>query len=258
MPDRPVALVTGSSRGIGRGVALELGRRGHDVVVNYLRSSHAADEVVAEIAAGGGRAVAVRGDVGLAADRAALIDETFRQFRRLDVLVNNAGITSPGRRDLLEATEASWDLVFETNLKGPFFLAQLAAKSMIAAIQAGQISRGLIVNVSSISAYAATTNRADYCMAKAAMQMMTWLLADRLAAHGIRVFEISPGIIASDMTAPVKDKYDKLIAEGLTPIRRWGTPADVAKAVVALTSEAFLFSTGDRINVDGGFHIRRL
>ena len=258
MLDRPVALVTGASRGIGRGIALELGRHGHAVVVNYLQSTQAAEAVVAEIAAGGGTAVAVRGDVGIAADRSVLIDETFRHFGRLDVLVNNAGITSQGRRDLLEATEESWDLVFDTNLKGPFFLAQLAANRMLPAIAAQQVPRGLIVNVSSISAYAASTNRADYCLAKAAMGMMTWLFADRLAAHGIRVFEVCPGVIASDMTAPVKKKYDKLIAEGLTPIRRWGTPEDVAKVVVALTTEAFLFTTGDRINVDGGFHIRRL
>jgi 3-oxoacyl-[acyl-carrier protein] reductase len=258
MIHQPVAVVTGSSRGIGRGIASALGRHGHAVVVNYLRSLEAAEEVVAEITAHGGTAVAVRGDVGLAADRAALIDETLRHFGRLDVLVNNAGITSQGRRDLLEATEESWDLVFDTNLKGPFFLAQLSARQMVAAIAAKRIPQGLIVNVSSISAYAASTNRADYCMAKAAMQMMTWLLADRLAAHGVRVFEVCPGVIASDMTAPVKEKYDKLIAEGLTPIRRWGTPEDVARAVVALTTGAFAFSTGDRINIDGGFHIRRL
>lgn len=189
---------------------------------------------------------------------ARLIEGTCGEFGRLDVLVNNAGITSQGRKDLLEATEASWDLVFATNLKGPFFLAQAAAKKMIEGIDGGGLKQGLIVNVSSISAYAATTNRADYCMAKAAMGMMTCLLADRLAEHHIRVFEVCPGVIASDMTAPVQEKYDRLIADGLTPIRRWGTPEDVARAVIALTGDAFPFSTGDRINVDGGFHIRRL
>jgi NAD(P)-dependent dehydrogenase (short-subunit alcohol dehydrogenase family) len=258
MIDAPVALVSGSSRGIGRGIALELARQGHAVVVNYFRSPDAAEEVVRKIAASGGHALALRGDVGAAADRQALVEWTYQHFGRVDVLVNNAGITSQGRRDLLEATEASWDLVFATNLKGPFFLAQLIARRMTAAIEAGQIPRGLIVNVSSISAYAVSTNRADYCMAKAAMRMMTWLLADRLAQSGIRVFEVCPGVITSDMTAPVQEKYDRLIANGLTPIRRWGTPEDVAKAVAALTSDAFLFSTGDCINVDGGFHIRRL
>lgn len=258
MIDRPVALVTGSSRGIGRGIALGLATAGHAVVVNYFRSPDAAEQVVDQIQADGGQAIALPGDVGDANDRSSLIERTCEAFGRLDVLVNNAGITSQGRKDLLEATEESWDLVFATNLKGPFFLAQQAANRMIASIDAGDIPGGLIINISSISAYAATTNRADYCMAKAAMQMMTQLLAVRLAEQGIRVYEICPGVIASDMTAPVKEKYDRLIAEGLSPIRRWGTPEDVARAVVALTTDAFPFTTGDRINVDGGFHIRRL
>jgi NAD(P)-dependent dehydrogenase (short-subunit alcohol dehydrogenase family) len=258
MIDTPVSLVTGSSRGIGRGIALALAGNGHAVVVNYFRSPDSAQQVVAEIESNGGRAVAVRGDVGSRDDHAGLIGEAYERFGRLDVLVNNAGITSQGRKDLLEATEESWDLVFATNLKGPFFLAQAAANRMIAAITAGEIPKGTIINVSSISAYAVSTNRADYCMAKTAMGMMTLLLADRLAEEGIRVYEVCPGIVASDMTAPVKAKYDKLIADGLTPMRRWGTPEDVAKAVVALTTDAFPFTTGDRINVDGGFHIRRL
>jgi NAD(P)-dependent dehydrogenase (short-subunit alcohol dehydrogenase family) len=258
MIERPVALVTGSSRGIGRGIAQGLAAAGHAVVVNYYRSPEAAEEVVQGIRAGRGHAIALQGDVGDAADRTRLIDGTLSEFGRLDVLVNNAGITSQGRRDLLEATEESWDLVFSTNLKGPFFLAQAAANCRIAAIDAGRIPEGRIINISSISAYAATTNRADYCMAKAAMRMMTQLLAVRLADHSIRVYEVCPGVIESDMTAPVKEKYDRLIAEGLSPIRRWGTPEDVARAVVALTGDAFPFTTGDRINVDGGFHIRRL
>jgi NAD(P)-dependent dehydrogenase (short-subunit alcohol dehydrogenase family) len=258
MIDRPVALVTGSSRGIGRGIALGLADAGHAVVVNYFRSPDAAEQVVTTIRQRGSQAIALRGDVGSAEHRAGLVEGTMSEFGRLDVLVNNAGITSQGRKDLLEATEESWDVVFNTNLKGPFFLAQAAASRMIAAIDAGQIPSGAIMNISSISAYAVTTNRADYCMAKAAMQMMTQLLATRLAEHRIRVFEVRPGVIASDMTAPVKEKYDKLIAEGLSPIRRWGTPEDVARAVVALTTDAFPFTTGDCINVDGGFHIRRL
>jgi NAD(P)-dependent dehydrogenase (short-subunit alcohol dehydrogenase family) len=159
---------------------------------------------------------------------------------------------------LLEATEESWDLVFDTNLKGPFFLSQAAARAMIELRTSGKTSSGMLINISSISSYAVSTNRADYCMAKAAMQMMTWLLADRLAEERILVYEICPGVIASDMTAPVKAKYDKLIAEGLTPVRRWGEPEDVAKAVAAIVSGAFPFSTGERINVDGGFHLRRL
>jgi NAD(P)-dependent dehydrogenase (short-subunit alcohol dehydrogenase family) len=176
----------------------------------------------------------------------------------VDVLVNNAGITSPGRKDLLEVMPESWDQVLATNLKGPFFLSQRVAQTMIQLQQQGCMSEGYLINVSSISAYAVSTNRADYCIAKSALSMMTWLFAERLAAHGIGVFEVCPGVIESDMTAPVKEKYDRLIAEGLTPIRRWGQPQDVARAVSAIVAGAFPFSTGERINVDGGFHIRRL
>jgi 3-oxoacyl-[acyl-carrier protein] reductase len=246
---QPVAIVTGASRGIGRAIAGRLAREGYAVAVNFHSNRVAADEVVLEIEQAGGGALAIQADIG---------DETLAQWGRLDVLVNNAGITSVGRKDLLEATEESWDKVFATNLKGPFFLAQLAARQMIKLIDSAAISRGTIINVSSISAYAVSTNRADYCMAKAAMQMMTWLLADRLAENGIRVYEVCPGVIASDMTAPVKEKYDRLIAEGMSPIRRWGQPEDVASAVAMLASGQLPFSTGERINVDGGFHIRRL
>lgn len=258
MNSNPVAVVTGASRGIGRAIAVRLGSEGYAVGVNYHSNRAAADEVVAEIEAKGGRAAAIQADVGASGDRTRLVEETLAHFGRLDLLVNNAGITSVGRKDLLEATEESWDHVFATNLKGPFFLAQLAARRMIGFIKSGAISRGTIVNVSSISAYAVSTNRADYCMAKAAMQMMTWLLADRLAEQKILVYEVCPGVIASDMTAPVKEKYDRLIAEGLSPIRRWGQPDDVASAVAMLASGQLAFTTGERINIDGGFHIRRL
>jgi NAD(P)-dependent dehydrogenase (short-subunit alcohol dehydrogenase family) len=255
---KPVALVTGASRGIGRAIAVRMSREGHAVVVNFHSNAAAAAEVVLEIEQAGGQALALRADIASTSDRQQLIDETLARFGRLDVLVNNAGITSVGRKDLLEATEESWDTVFATNLKGPFFLAQLAARGMIELIDSQAISRGTIVNVSSISAYAVSTNRADYCMAKAAMQMMTWLFADRLAEQRINVYEVCPGVIASDMTAPVKEKYDKLIADGLSPIRRWGQPEDVAAAVAMLAAGTLPFSTGERLNIDGGFHIRRL
>jgi 3-oxoacyl-[acyl-carrier protein] reductase len=255
---KPVAVVSGASRGIGRAIAQRLASDGYAVAVNYHSNRQAAEEVVHEIEAAGCVAIAVQADVSVSADRARLIDETIAQFDRLDLLVNNAGITSVSRKDLLEATEESWDTVFATNLKGPFFLAQFAARNMIALVEKGTIPRGTIINVSSISAYAVSTNRADYCMAKSAMQMMTWLLADRLAEHKINVYEVCPGVITSDMTAPVKEKYDALIAEGMSPIRRWGQPEDVASAVSMLASGALPFSTGERINIDGGFHIRRL
>jgi 3-oxoacyl-[acyl-carrier protein] reductase len=254
----PVALVTGASRGIGRGIALRLAKEGYAVVVNYVRSRDKAEDVVAEIKAGKGRAVALQADVGRGEDRKRLVEETLATFGRIDVLVNNAGITSPGRKDVLEATEEGWDEVFAVNLKGPFFLAQAVAKEMLRLVQEKSIATGTIVNISSISALAVSRNRADYCIAKSAMQMMTWLFAERLAESNIQVFEVCPGVIASDMTGPVKQKYDELIAGGLTPIRRWGQPEDVAAAVAALVRGDIPFATGERIHVDGGFHIRRL
>jgi NAD(P)-dependent dehydrogenase (short-subunit alcohol dehydrogenase family) len=258
MTRQRTALVTGASRGIGRAIAEELARLGYAVVVNYATRPDAAEQAVAAIAASGGRAVAVRGDVGSREDRAALVEAALAAFGRLDVLVNNAGITSQGRKDLLEATEESWDLVFNTNLKGPFFLAQRAANEMVRQIRQGTIPDGKIVNVSSVSAYAVSANRADYCMAKAALGMMTRLLAHRLAGEKVQVFEVRPGVIESDMTAPVREKYDRLIAEGAWPIRRWGRPADVARAVAAIVEDYFPFSTGQCLEVDGGFHIRAL
>jgi len=254
----PVAIITGASRGIGREIALELARRGHAVVVNYANSVAAADEVVAAIASGGGQAIAVKANVGDTTDRANLVRTTLEQFGRIDVLVNNAGITSPGRADILAATEENWDTVLETNLKGPFFLTQAVANELLRLRAAGTIERGTIINISSLSAYAVSTNRGDYCVSKAAIEMLTKLFAARLAEDGIAVFEIRPGIIATDMTNAVQEKYDRLIAEGLLPIKRWGTPADVAAAVAALVSGAFPYSTGDVFNVDGGFHLRRL
>jgi NAD(P)-dependent dehydrogenase (short-subunit alcohol dehydrogenase family) len=250
--------VTGGSRGIGRAIAIELGRLGYAIGVNYASRADAAEQVVAEIVAAGGKAVAIRGNVGESDDRAAMIQAMVGHFGGLDLLVNNAGITSPGRKDLLEATEESWDEVFAINLKGPFFLSQLAARQMIAQAAAGKSSGGKIINISSISAFTVSTNRGDYCITKAAMEMMTQLFAVRLADDKIGVFEICPGVIESDMTAAVQEKYDKLIAEGLSPIRRWGKPEDVANAVGAIASDAFPFSTGERFHVDGGFHIRRL
>ncbi len=258
MSDARAAIVTGGSRGIGRGICLELGRLGYAVVVNYATRPDAAEEVASAIRAAGGRAIAVRANVGSRDDRDELVRRTLAEFGRIDVLVNNAGITSQGRKDLLEATEDSWNLVFDTNLKGPFFLSQAVANEMIRLIRGGTMEAAKIVIISSVSGYAVSTNRADYCMTKAALGMMTKLFALRLAEENIGVFEICPGVIDSDMTAPVKEKYDRLIADGLWPIRRWGRPEDVARAVAAIVADYFPFSTGERINIDGGFHIRSL
>jgi len=262
----PVALITGSSRGIGRGIALALARSGHDVMINYAGRLEAAQQTARDAqnaarAEGQSiRAPICQADIGKPDDRARLIDAVRDQLGRLDVLVNNAGITSIGRRDILEAEEEEFDRLMAINLKGPFFLTQRAANWMLeqASADSPPAFSPKIITISSISAIAVSTNRADYCIAKTALGMMTQLYASRLAAHGIRVFEVRPGIIDSDMTAPVRDKYDKLLKEGLTPIRRWGTPEDVGRAVAALASDAFPYSTGDIIHVDGGYHIRRL
>lgn len=254
----PVALVTGSSRGIGRAIATQLSVDGFAVVVNYARSATVANEVVANLTSKGADAIAVQGDIAIAEDRQRLIDVAHQTWGRLDLLVNNAGITSVGRNDLLDATEESWDIVLATNLKGPFFLSQYAANRMSQQIASGEIEEAQIINISSISAFAGSSNRADYCIAKAGMSMMTSLFAARLADEKIRVYEIAPGVIQTDMTDQVKGIYDKRIAEGLSPIRRWGTPEDVGLAVSAIAARKFPFSTGEVFHVDGGFHIRRL
>jgi NAD(P)-dependent dehydrogenase (short-subunit alcohol dehydrogenase family) len=249
-----VALVTGASRGIGRGIALALAEAGHDVVVNYVSNAEAAQAVVEQARQCGVRAQAVRADVALAADRAQLVAAAYDEFGRVDLLVNNAGVAPSVRADILDATEESFDRVLGINLKGPYFLTQLVARRMIE--QGGP--PGKVVIISSISAYAASVNRGDYCLAKAGLAMMTALYAARLAEHGITVCEIRPGIVATDMTGAVKERYDQLIADGLTPIRRWGQPEDVAKAVVAVATDLLPFSTGHVIDVDGGFHLRTL
>jgi 3-oxoacyl-[acyl-carrier protein] reductase len=250
---RGVALVTGASRGIGRGIAIALANAGFDVVVNYASNRDAAEEVGKVIEGLGRRALLVQGDVSVTADRAMLVDETYRAFNRLDLLVNNAGVAPTVRADILEGGEESFDRMVNINLKGPYFLTQLVAKRMADAVKQGK-PPAKIVTITSVSVYTASTNRGDYCVAKSGLAMMTKLFAVRLAEF----YEIRPGVIETDMTGPVKEKYDKMIAEGLTPIARWGKPDDVARAVVAVATDAFPFSTGEVINVDGGFHLRRL
>jgi NAD(P)-dependent dehydrogenase (short-subunit alcohol dehydrogenase family) len=202
-----------------------------------------------------------RADISLGVERQKLMDFARAQFGHLDLLVNNAGIAPDIRADILEAGEESFDRLISVNVKGPYFLTQLAAKWMLEQTTSANRAanyRPKIITISSVSAYAASINRGDYCISKAALAMLTPLFAARLAEHGINVYEIRPGIIATDMTSPVKAKYDKLIAEGLAPIKRWGAPEDVAKAVAAIAQDLLPFSTGEVINVDGGFHLRRL
>jgi NAD(P)-dependent dehydrogenase (short-subunit alcohol dehydrogenase family) len=249
----PVALVTGASRGIGRGIALQLAGEGFNLIINYARNADAAEEVRGKCEAAGVKALAIQADIANSADRKKLCEDSFAAFGRIDLLVNNAGIAPPVRADILDASEESFDAVINTNLKGPYFLTQLIAKRMIP--QGG----GKIVNITSVSAEVPSINRGDYCVAKAGLAMMTKLFAARLAEHGVNVYEIRPGIIETDMTGPVKAKYDKLILQdGIQPIRRWGTPEDVAKAVAAIAKNLLPFSTGEVIHVDGGFHVQRL
>ena len=254
----PVALVTGGSRGIGRGICLELSKCGHLVVINYERNLDAAQATHDEIEKAGGQADILQGNVGEPAHRELMLNFVLETYGRIDLLVNNAGIAPKVRADILDTGEDSFDQLMHVNLRGPFFLTQQVAKNMINLIANKTIPRGTIVNISSISAYAASLNRPEYCISKAGLSMMTQLFAARLADHGINVYEVRPGIIETDMTASAKDKYDKLIAAGLTPIRRWGTPEDVGKAVAMIARGDLPFSTGEVINVDGGFHMKTL
>jgi len=265
----PVALITGASRGIGRGIALELAKLGYDLVVNYAGNVEAAQKTAGDCVAAAQaagkiiRAEVCQADISKSEDRKKLVGFTKSTFGWISMLVNNAGVAPDVRADILEATEESFDRLMAINVKGPYFLTQQVGKWMIEQVCSPQPAtrapiRLKIVTISSVSAYTASTNRGDYCVSKAALSMLTPLFASRLAANGINVYEIRPGVIATDMTGAVKEKYDKFIADGLTPIQRWGTPEDIGRAVAAIASDAFPFSTGEVINVDGGFHLRRL
>jgi 3-oxoacyl-[acyl-carrier protein] reductase len=258
METRQVALVTGAGRGIGRGVAESLAKRGWVAIINYRTNQIAANETIEAISHSGGTGFAIQADISIEQDRKHLVEQILLDHKRIDLLVNNAGMAPRQRTDLLEMTEESYDEVMAANLKGPFFLTQLVAKKMVELVDTQTISMPKIININSISAYTISINRGEYCLSKSGMEMMTWLFADRLAKHGIYVYEIRPGIIETDMTSNVKEKYTKLIEEGLMPIQRWGQPGDVASAILALAEGALPYSTGEIINVDGGFHLRRL
>lgn len=248
-----VALVTGAGRGIGRAIALALGARGWRVLVNYRADADSAASCVAEIEGAGGEARAIQADVAASEGRATLLREALGAWGGVDLLVNNAGMAPRQRVDILEMSEASYDEVMGVNLRGPLFLTQGIARHMLAAERAGTI-----INIGSMSAVVASTSRGEYCISKTAMGMMTKLYADRLAEHGIHVYELRPGIIETDMTAVVLERYRRLVSQGFTPIRRLGLPQDVALACVAIVEGHFPFSTGEVINVDGGQHLQRL
>lgn len=256
--EQRVAVITGGARGIGLGIARELQREGWRLVLNGVRDESAVADALDELAALGPRPHYVAADVGTDAGRQAIITQTMGACGRIDALVNNAGITSPGRKDILEADEESFDRVLATNLKGPFFLTQLAACEMIRQHAGDAGFRGKVVFISSISGEFVSTNRGDYSITKAALAMVTKLWAARLAEDGIDVYEVSPGVIRSDMTAGVVAKYDRLIADGLTLERRWGEPADVGKAVAMLLRGDLPYATGQTLHIDGGMRVRRM
>jgi 3-oxoacyl-[acyl-carrier protein] reductase len=259
----PVILVTGASRGLGRGIALKLSESGYSVVINYADNAKAAEKTVAEChqrkTSAAQRFIALQADIGRADDRLHLVDGILRQLGRIDALVNNAGIAPRDRADILEATEASFEEIIRINLQGPYFLTQRIAKYWLTQKPTPFLKAGFtVIFVTSISAETASTNRGDYCISKAGLSMAVKLWATRLASSRIHVFELRPGIMLTDMTAGVKEKYTGLIAEGIVPQQRWGTPEDVGLAAAALLNGSFPFSTGSVIDIDGGFHIKRL
>jgi NAD(P)-dependent dehydrogenase (short-subunit alcohol dehydrogenase family) len=253
-----VALVTGGSRGIGRGIAEALADSGFDLAINGVRSQDHVADVIAALEGRGAEVYYCRGDVSLAPDRQAIVDSVRASFGRLDVLVNNAGVAPDVRADILDATEESFDRVLGINLKGPYFLTQLVARWMIEQREADAKFSGVIVNISSVSATEASINRGEYCISKAGVAMATQLWAHRLAEYAIAVYEVRPGVIHTDMSAPVAEKYDRLIAAGLTVENRWGEPEDVGRAVAMLARGELTYATGNVLIIDGGLTLRRL
>jgi len=250
---KKTALITGGRRGIGRAIASRLSRDGFNVAINGI-SPQKKDDHFDDIR---GEWIYIQGDVSSRDDRDKIIQETYIHFGRIDVLINNAGVAPKIRADLLEMSEESFDYVMGINARGNMFLTQDVAKIMLKQPQIGK-KKGTIINISSCSAVVSSVNRGEYCVSKAAISMLTMLYADRLAGEGIFVHEIRPGIIDTDMTSKVKEKYDDLIGKGIFPIARWGSPNDVAAAVSVFAGDDFLYTTGNYVDVDGGFHIRRL
>jgi 3-oxoacyl-[acyl-carrier protein] reductase len=270
-----VALVTGGSRGIGFGIAEKLAAEKWDLIINGVREEAAVAEPLARLRAHGVKVGYARGDVGSAEGRKAIHAAThafcgselardgspssgFRSQVSGFLLVNNAGVAPKVRADLLETSEESYDYVVNTNLRGVFFLTQLFARDMVAAKKAEPKFAAYIINITSISATVVSINRGEYCIAKAGLSMLSQLFATRLGPDGIPVYEVRPGVIKTDMTAGVTEKYDKLIAGGLSIQPRWGYPEDVGKAVAALARGDFQFSTGQVVMVDGGLVVPRL
>ena len=254
-----VALVTGGARGIGLGISEALAREGYALAVCGTRSAEAAAPQLETLQQCGGEICYIQADVSQTADRLRLLEAVRARFGALHVLVNNAGVAPRVRADLLEATEESFERVMRINLQGPYFLTQAAARWMVEQRRADAAFCGCIVNIGSVSAEVASVSRGEYCVAKAGVTMMTRLFASRLGQEGVTVYEVRPGIIRSDMTGPVQDKYDALIADSdLLIQKRWGEPEDVQRAVASLARGDFLYSTGQIVHVDGGLSVQRL
>ncbi|MBR0576898.1 3-ketoacyl-ACP reductase [Proteiniclasticum sp. BAD-10] len=254
---KKVAIVTGGTRGIGLGIVKELAKEGYALVVLGTRPPDTYQEFQAFLQEVKPELLYVEGNLSLEADREKLVDKVLEKYGRIDLLVNNAGMAPVKRSDILEVTEENFDALYAVNTKGTFFLSQRVARAMVAQ-EPREGRRGILINMSSVSATVSSVNRAEYCISKAGVSMMTTLFADRLADEGVLVYEIRPGIIRSDMTSTVTEKYDRLIASGLTPIRRWGTPEDIGRAVSVLASGSLSYTTGQVIHVDGGMTIQRL
>ena len=253
-----VALITGGTRGIGLGIAERLAKEGCFLVLNGIRNKEDVKNVIDNLREKGTEAHYIQGNIGIKNDREQIINYVADRFGRLNVLVNNAGMAPRERKDILQTTVESFEEVLQVNLTGPYFLTQLAANWMIKQSKEDNTFEGSIINISSISATVASTNRGEYCVSKAGISMVTQLFATRLGEFNIPVYEVRPGVIDTDMTAMVKDKYDKLIAEGLCILKRWGKPEDVGKVVASLVRGDFPYSTGQVIMVDGGLTISRL
>lgn len=252
-----VALITGGSRGIGFGIAKHLAQNGFDLAVNGVREEKAVADSLQELRNAGADVLYCQGDVSLTADRKKIIEQVKKHFGKLHVLVNNAGVAPKERKDILETGEESFDRLIATNLKSTYFLSQHVANWMIEQKKADTSFSSCIINISSVSATAANTNRGEYCVSKAGISMVTQLFAVRLGEFDISVYEVRPGVIDTDMTSTVKEKYDKLIDEGLTVQKRWGYPDDIGKAVSALALGNFPYSTGQVIMIDGGLTLSR-
>lgn len=253
-----IAFITGGTRGIGFGVALALGKAGFNLAVNGMRNEVAVADALEELRNLGVNVAYFQGNVAVREDRQAMLDKILSHFGSINVLVNNAGIAPRERADILHAKEENWDEVMEINLKGPYFLTQLFANYFVEKKVVNPLFEASIINISSISAFVASINRGEYCISKAGIAMATKLWATRLGEYDIPVYEIQPGIIKTDMTAGVVEKYDKLFQEGISLQRRWGLPDDVGKVAAMLAQGNMPYATGQAIKVDGGLHIQRL